>query len=133
MKLSDRGVHYEYNHPTLEVTEGEILGQHRGTGWRCQTLQEVPVVASTVPLKYGGVAYTPSSPAPVHPTDVAPAKAARSLQSVVIPETAPILAEITRIHRTNLERNLERRLRIAKAQGNQVLIRLLEAERQQLV
>lgn len=120
MRLSYRGAQYESNQPTLEVTEGEILGKYRGVSWRCRTLQEAPIPSSDVALKYRGVAYTWGQ------------AVATQRKSVTIPTALPVLKEISRIHRSNLERNLERRLQIAREQGNQVLVGLLEAERKQL-
>jgi hypothetical protein len=38
------------------------------------------------------------------------------------------LIQVAAMHRTNLQRNLQRRLDAARAEGNETLIRLLEAE-----
>jgi hypothetical protein len=40
--------------------------------------------------------------------------------------------ELTQVHRVSIARNLEHRLQVARAQGNQELLRLLEDEKQQL-
>ncbi|BAY53797.1 MULTISPECIES: arginine synthesis PII-interacting regulator PirA [Leptolyngbya] len=37
-------------------------------------------------------------------------------------------AEVTRVHRENLQRNLQRRMEAARARGDQALLRMLEAE-----
>lgn len=37
-------------------------------------------------------------------------------------------AEVARVHRENLQRNLQRRMDSAKARGDQALLRMLEAE-----
>ncbi|MCU0552099.1 MAG: hypothetical protein MUC48_22410 [Leptolyngbya sp. Prado105] len=37
-------------------------------------------------------------------------------------------AEVTRIHRENLQRNLQRRMEAARTRGDQALLRMLEAE-----
>lgn len=39
-----------------------------------------------------------------------------------------LIAQTSQIHRDNLRRNVQRRLEIARAQGNESLIRQLEAE-----
>lgn len=39
--------------------------------------------------------------------------------------------EVARIHRDNLRQRLEHRLQVAKEQGNQHLIQMLEAEQRQ--
>lgn len=36
--------------------------------------------------------------------------------------------EVSRVHRENLQRNLQRRMEAAKARGDQALVRMLEAE-----
>jgi len=42
-------------------------------------------------------------------------------------------AEVSQVHKENIRQRLEHRLRIAREQGNQDLIRLLEAEQRQAV
>ncbi len=39
-----------------------------------------------------------------------------------------LLNQAAQLHKTNLRKNLERRLEAAKASGNEALIKLLEAE-----
>lgn len=39
-----------------------------------------------------------------------------------------LIAQTTQAHRENLRKNLQRRLEVARAQGNESLIRQLEAE-----
>lgn len=38
------------------------------------------------------------------------------------------VSQIEAIHRANMEKNLQRRLEVARAKGDETLIRLLEAE-----
>lgn len=131
MKLSYRGVGYDYNPPTLEVTEGEILGKYRGANWRCRTMNELPTPQPASNLTYRGVSYTKGSAPSSRPTAVSRVATARASRFTV-PAAMSAPKEIDRIHRANLERNLERRLQVARRQGNQQLISLLEAERDQL-
>ena len=66
MKLSYRGVSYEYTPPTVEIAEDEIVGTYRGLDWRGCNLVKPPVQQATVDLMYRGVAFTTGSePAPV--------------------------------------------------------------------
>jgi hypothetical protein len=44
-----------------------------------------------------------------------------------------LLQEATVAHRTNIQRSLEHRLAVARAQGNDALVQQLEAEKHQLV
>ncbi|WAL60142.1 arginine synthesis PII-interacting regulator PirA [Thermocoleostomius sinensis] len=39
-----------------------------------------------------------------------------------------LIAQTTQLHRENLRKNLQRRLEVARAQGNTELVRQLEAE-----
>lgn len=39
-----------------------------------------------------------------------------------------LIKQTSQVHKTNLRRNLQRRLEVARAQGNEGLIRQLEAE-----
>ncbi len=57
MKLNYRGVSYEYNPPTVEITEGEVVGKYRGLDWRFHNLKKPPVLQPPANLTYRGVAY----------------------------------------------------------------------------
>lgn len=148
MKLTYRGASYEYNQPSLEVRESDILTQNRSAYQRCRTLQE-----NGLHMTYRGVKYTTDqmaaafSPAPSH-------RAAQALsyrgvkyvrlpdgstqlvepgRPVVVPHVASLaVKELSRVHQENLRRNLERRLQAAKARGDQGLVSILEAESREL-
>jgi hypothetical protein len=57
MKLSYRGISYNYNPPKVETTEREVGGKYRGLDWRFRNLKKPPVLQPTVNLKYRGVSY----------------------------------------------------------------------------
>jgi hypothetical protein len=57
MKLSYRGVSYEYNPPVVEATETEVGGKYRGLDWRFRNLKKPPMIQPTVNLKYRGFSY----------------------------------------------------------------------------
>jgi hypothetical protein len=64
MKLSYRGISYEYNPPKVKTTQSGVAGKYRGLDWRFRNLDKPPVLQPSVNLKYRGVAYqTPGSPA----------------------------------------------------------------------
>ncbi|MGI0489590.1 DUF4278 domain-containing protein [Pantanalinema rosaneae CENA516] len=153
MKLSYRGATYDYTPPSLEVTEAEVLNQHQYASRNCHTLQENTIPNPNVPLSYRGVTYTRGQIAAAerslghsnvtltyrgatyrsHAANAAmPVAVARTEQAVVIPDRVPVLREVGKIHQANLRRNLERRLQVARAQGNFSLVSLLEAESRQL-
>lgn len=57
MKLSYRGVSYDYNPPTVETTDDGVGGKYRGLDWRFRNLKKPPVLQPIVNLKYRGVSY----------------------------------------------------------------------------
>ncbi len=71
MKLTYRGVTYEYTPAAVEVTEGKLGGKYRGLDWRFCNLKKPLVQPATVDLKYRGVAYsTGEKPSSVQPAPV---------------------------------------------------------------
>lgn len=153
MKLSYRGATYDYNPPSLEVPEAEILSQRQYASRNCHTLREHTIPNPNLPLTYRGVTYTRGQIAAAerslghsnvtltyrgasYRTHAAhatvPVAVARAERSVVIPDRVPVLKEVGKIHQANLRRNLERRLKVAKSEGNFSLVTLLEAEFRQL-
>ncbi len=57
MKLSYRGVSYDYNPPTVETTDGEVGGKYRGLDWRFRNMKKPPMLQPIVNLKYRGVSF----------------------------------------------------------------------------
>lgn len=61
MKLSYRGVTYDYNPPAVNTkngqSDGQVGGKYRGLDWRFRNLEEPPVLQPRVNLKYRGVSY----------------------------------------------------------------------------
>lgn len=57
MKLTYRGVTYDYNPTVIETVEGEVGGQYRGLDWRFRNLKKPPMLQPSVNLTYRGVAY----------------------------------------------------------------------------
>lgn len=57
MKLSYRGVSYDYIPPTVETTQSEVVGKYRGLDWRFCAVKKAPVQQTNLDLKYRGVAY----------------------------------------------------------------------------
>jgi len=145
MKLSYRGVPYDYVPPSVGITEGEVLGKYRGLPWREHLVREVPVSQPSYYLKYRGVPYWSNQ---VSDTGRVVEPQVALTSPVVTPglgiETygAPVrvrsqrerqrLTEVARIHQQNLRQRLNYRLEKAKQKGDETLIHLLEAEQQQI-
>lgn len=61
MKLTYRGISYDYTPAPVETTEGELGGKYRGLDWRFCNAHKEFVQQPTVELKYRGVAHTTGS------------------------------------------------------------------------
>ncbi len=125
MRLSYRGARYEYTPPTLEVTEGEIQSNHRGTSWRCQTIAEIPVSQS--PHKSGTQKGFYSQ------QDFSQIERSQPSQTQQICSTFDVLQQLKRIHKANIDRSLEHRMQVAKDQRDDQLLRVLESELRETV
>ncbi|MEC4983028.1 MAG: DUF4278 domain-containing protein [Oscillatoria sp. PMC 1068.18] len=133
MKLSYRGIGYDRQSLSLEVLEGEIIGKYRGQDIRAKYPRHIPQLQPKVYLQYRGIAY---SKRPVVKCQALPLT---QPNSTVDPCTflsnqvnRGISEEAAQIHLDNIRRSLERRMQVAKATGNQDLVRLLEQESQEL-
>lgn len=147
MNLIYRGDSYEYNPSSLEVREVDALRRYR-SAQRCKTLVE-----SNYPLFYRGAVYTTAQIAQAFtstPVSGSPqlltyrgaqyvrnangiVEFARPAKASLAPKAiTPDFLEAATVHHENLRRNLERRLEVAKGQGNENLVSQLEAESKQL-
>jgi hypothetical protein len=104
MKLTYRGIAYEYNPPQVETTVGQKAGKYRGQDWRFRNLKKPPVLQPTHHLTYRGVKYSN------HPV------------ASVQPEASHAVAEKARIlmlnqERTALKREQSMLSRLAKEVG----------------
>lgn len=61
MKLTYRGVSYDYNPPQVEYGDMAQAGKYRGLDIRFRNPKKVPVLQPTLDLVYRGVAYTTDS------------------------------------------------------------------------
>ena len=140
MKCSYRGSEYTPTHPTLKIKSTEVIGQYRGKA--CQRRHVSMEMRRPVhSLTYRGVAYTTGvSTAAASPSAVRPGP---TVQPIVDPSIAPTaapvyssrahtLSELDKVHNAFLHKNLKERLAVAKAQGNQDLVKLLEVEAREL-
>ncbi len=132
MKLSYRGVEYNYQPVSIEVTEPELIGQYRGRSCYRTHLASMPVPQPSHLLKYRGVAYrsgvvadqAAAMPEPVSVTPVTvPASPAAAFRYRGI-------SAVDQVHNTFIRRTLEHRLAVARRQGDQNLVQLLEMEQQ---
>ncbi len=57
MKLTYRGVQYDYNPPAVEINHSADVGKYRGVDIRFRSVKKSPVQQPTLDLVYRGVAY----------------------------------------------------------------------------
>jgi Domain of unknown function (DUF4278) len=134
MRLTYRGVDYDYNPPSLEMSESEITGRYRGRSYQFSYVRHVPFPQPVAELTYRGVAYKTNAQGQVEaapsPTAVNRQDAAVGLHPVRTMAEArrQLLKEAALAHRTNIQRSLEHRIAVARNQGNEPLVRQLEEE-----
>lgn len=134
MRLTYRGINYEAETPSIDVTEGEMAGKFQGQPWHYHYPRHLPQIQPNLSVRYRGLHY--------HQSRVTPSRQSRQLPIDIVngqsEQPAPpytssqeSIAE-QKAHIENIHRNLERRLSVAKQQGNEQLISILEQEFQQL-
>ncbi len=122
MKLTNRGVSSESDPPSLELTKGEIVGKYQGANGINHYPRHIPVTQPMVDLKDRGVADSTSEPIDAEASPLCGTVSTRQ----------QVLDGLNNTHLANIRQNLEHRLQVARAKGDQNLIRLLEAEAEQL-
>jgi hypothetical protein len=133
MKYTYRGVTYEKEPLSLEVTEGEIGGTYRGQAWRHRYPRHIPELKPQPYLQYRGVAYSKRpyiQSGPRIACQIEPIRHAVSAEQLSDDVQTTNLAK--QIHLENIRRHLEHRLQVAKANDDRDLIALLQQESQQL-
>jgi hypothetical protein len=136
MKLSYRGVKYEAELPTFEMMEGDIVGKYRGQAIRHRYPypRHIPVPQPSLDLQYRGVAYRTNRTADLEEIlNATPTQSGTlAAPSLLCSASQMKLRQVAEIHRTNIYRNVERRMQVAKELGDLHLVRLLELELQQI-
>jgi len=121
MKLTYRGANYEYDIPTVDMLEGEVAGKYRGLNWNYRYPRHIPV-----PKKYGGISSTTKRDFQA----LENVAAVHTAYSTV--ESSPTFADVAQVHRMHICNILDRRKQVAKAKGDERLMRLLEIEWKQM-
>ena len=133
MKLTYRGIKYEYAPVAVEVTTEGVCGKYRGAEWKCHHSEYTPVTHNAAELKYRGATYYSGNP-----EEVEQLKQRKKLDFIFgasknqFASNQPHNHELAKIHLANLQRNLQRRLEVARQKGDENLIRILEEEANQL-
>lgn len=127
MKLSYRGVSYQSHPSMLEATEFEIGGKYRGINSSSRYVRHIPAPPPAPNPMYRGVAAGTAQPAAAQPVAKVTDKALPTCNF-----SEKVLDEMAVTHQENIRRSLEHRLKVAKANGDRYLLRLLLAESEQI-
>ncbi len=123
MRLSYLGVNYQDAPSVLEVTDREIGSTYRGQDRQFRYVRHIPKPTSINNRQSRGISYrTPQPVCAVPVRNVSPTHNMRE-----------VLDEMMSSHRRSIQLSLEHRLKVAKAKGDQNLVRLLEAESKQMM
>ncbi|MGB3264472.1 MAG: DUF4278 domain-containing protein [Microcoleus sp.] len=121
MQLTYRGANYEYDIPTVDTIQGEIAGKYRrDRDWNYRYPRHIPV-----PQKYGSANSTTKQNFQAQ-QDIAAASSPAAVPS------SPTLKDLAQVHRAHICSILDRRQQVAKAKGDERLMRLLEIEWKQM-
>ncbi|HEY9783261.1 MAG TPA: hypothetical protein V6D09_24370 [Leptolyngbyaceae cyanobacterium] len=139
MKLNNRAFNSEPNLSNIELTESEIVDS-QGTTWKQKYPRHIPVPQAKIDLKSPAVECSTGDLIDIEANQlrqnyIADDSVAVSRKNeVVLTKTKrqQLLEELNNVHLNNLRRNLEHRLQVAREKGDENLIRLLEAEFEQL-
>ncbi len=102
MKLTYRGVAYDYNPPQVEYGDPTQVGKYRGVDIRFRTIKKEPVQQPTLDLLYRGAAYTTNS------TD-STTNADASVEAAPVTPAVPSVKEQARWLMLNHHKNVKRR------------------------
>lgn len=133
MKLTYRGIKYEHAPEAVEVITHGVCGKYRGAEWKCHFPKYTPPTQGVAELKYRGASYYSGNP-----QEVEELKQRKKLNLIFAENNQIFLSkprknnELAKTHLANLHRNLQRRLEVAKQNGDENLIRILEEEANQL-
>ncbi len=141
MKLTYRGVEYDYNPPVLEVTLSDIAGQYRGQKTQYSYVRHVPIPQQAERLSYRGVAYKTTRTGAIQqlsdrtatPNVWANLTSKLTGSSPAAQARRGLLKESSALHQQNIARSLQHRIEVAKQKGNQALLDQLESEMRQSV
>jgi hypothetical protein len=132
MKLSYLGVNYKEAPSILEVTEGQINSMYRGRNRQLGHVRHIPDPLPMTDRQHRGVAYRIAQPAITDHTAAAKPVTEGKTRTLPARSKREALDELMNSHWRNIQRSLEHRLKVAKANGDLKLVRLLEAESEQM-
>ncbi|MEA5452887.1 DUF4278 domain-containing protein [Leptolyngbya sp. CCNP1308] len=88
MKLTYRGVSYDYTPPVVESNLTDEAGKFRGVDIRFRTVKKAAVQQPTLDLVYRGVAYQTGTPAVATAVEAAPVTTTSTVPAIASPAVA---------------------------------------------
>lgn len=137
MRLTYRGHDYEQEPvPPMQMRDSGSVGLYRGRELHFSYPRHVPVPQPVNRLQYRGVAYQTTETGEVNSMGrvVRPAAHPQAHQAIAHAHARLIdQQELAKVHHQYLMERLQRRLEVARAKGDDTLVRQLEQEQHQLV
>ncbi|WP_413165834.1 DUF4278 domain-containing protein [Capilliphycus salinus ALCB114379] len=99
MKLTYRGIEYEYNPPEVATSTGAVAGKYRGQDWRFCNRKKPPVLQPSYNLTYRGVKYGNNPVAAVSRTETPVTIAEKARVSMLKQERSEIKREQSMLNR----------------------------------
>lgn len=131
-----RGTEYQPVISDLELLDSDIVECYRGQRFRQKYVKHLPESSPAFQLRYRGASYTVGSDLAVLEQPASSAEVNEPQPaSMIVPMQRTSAIRSTRLaetHHQYLSQNLEHRLEVARSQGNTTLVRILEAERENI-
>ncbi len=128
MELTYRGVSHHYDPDTVDIRLEQVAGQFRGQELNWRAVTSVALPDPSLNLKFRGVPVRTSQVEAISVKQVQP-----QLRSQVLhPLQQNFIDQVAELHRRNILLRLQQRLQAARDRGDENLIRMLEAEQQQM-
>lgn len=99
MKLTYRGIEYEYNPPEVATSTGAVAGKYRGQDWRFCNLKKPPILQPSYNLTYRGVKYGDRPVAAVSQTETPPTIAEKARILMLKHERSEVQREQSMLNR----------------------------------
>lgn len=111
MKLTYRGVSYDYTPPVVESNLTDEVGKFRGVDIRFRTVKKAAVQQPTLDLLYRGVAYQTGTPEAATVVEAAPVAATSTVPAIAAPALATALSteDKARMSMMNRHRSVKQR------------------------
>jgi hypothetical protein len=131
MKLSYRGVQYQYQPASVDMLTTEISAKFRGHRYNPSYPRHIPTPQPVAALKYRGVAYQTTETGEIQMVSAArpavtPAKAVPLPLATQVRRLLP--EEAARVHQETIRQRLQHRIEVARSRGDEQLLHQLEDE-----